>query len=179
LSIRENVDLGDRISAKKSTKKVLHEQIESIHGFVTVTKNIGREDEQVLCLNKHNLLTQVGRDDIHNGMYANASGGQSAFNYMAVTSSTVTPATNDTTLDAEITTGGLIRIQATTRTHTVSTNTTLIEQTFTATATFTAVQASGIFDAVTTGTMGHENTFTPANLEIDDTLTVSWTITAG
>ena len=31
-----------------------------IHGYVTVVKNAGKPDEETLCKNKHNLLTNAG-----------------------------------------------------------------------------------------------------------------------
>ena len=34
----------------------------AVKGFVTVIKNEGKKDEQVLCRNKPNLLTDTGRD---------------------------------------------------------------------------------------------------------------------
>lgn len=175
----EIIDTNDNVEATVSKKSTIHESVGGITGYVTVIKNKGRADEQVLCKDKKNLLTTVGRDDIHDGLYANAGSGQAPFNFMALSVDTHTPVVGDTILLGEIVSGGLERIQASTRTHTATQNTTLVEHQFTATAIHTAVQLSGLFDAISTGTLGHENTFTPASLQINDTLTVSWTITAG
>ncbi len=177
--IIEKVDIEERVSATKSTKRALVEDLGRVRGFVTVIKNKGRVDEQILSLNKENLLTEDGRDYIHEGIYTVTTGTARAFNFMALSSSTDTPATNHTAIDAEIATGGLTRVQATVLSHSDDTNVSTVEQTFTASATFSQVQLSGIFNAVSGVTLGHENTFTPADLEINDTLTVTWTITAG
>ncbi len=175
----EKINIEERVKAVKSTKRVLGEDLGKIRGFVTVIKNKGRVDEQVLALNKENLLTQDGRDHIHEGIYTVTTGTARAFNFMALSFSTDTPATNHTAIDAEIATGGLTRVQATNLSHVNDTNESEIEHVFTASATFSQVQLSGIFNAVSSVTLGHENTFTPADLEINDTLTVTWTITAG
>jgi len=179
MDITENVKMSEDVVAIRGSKSNLNEKVGGVRGFVTVIKNKGREDEQILCKNKENLLTDVGRDDIHNGMYTNAGSGQTAFNYMALSSEATAPTTSDTIISSEISSGGLERVQASTRSHIVGTNESTIEHQFTATTQHTDVRKSGIFDAISVGTLGHANTFTPASLEINDTLTVTWTITAG
>ena len=59
------------------------------------------------------------------------------------------------------------------------TNTTTLQNTFTASATFSAVQLSGLLNAASTGTLGHEATFTSVALVSGDTLQVTWTLTLG
>ena len=55
-----------------------------INGYVTVIKNPGKPNEEVLCRDIHNLLVDDGRDEIHQISYtegsATAGGG---FNYRA------------------------------------------------------------------------------------------------
>ena len=81
------------------------------------------------------------------------------------------------TLTGEITTGGLTRADADTTTHAVGTATTLVEHTYTATATHTNVQMGALFDANSAGTMGIIYLFTAATLVNNDTLKVSVTVT--
>lgn len=151
-----------------------------VHGFVTIIKNEGREDEQILCKNKHNVLTNDGRDEMHVALYTNnGAPAQNAYNYIALSTNAGGADPTHTTLAGEITTGGLQRAQASTLSHSTGSNTSTVAHTFTASATHTAVQLSGLFDAASVGTMGHENTFTPASLESADTLTVTWTLTLG
>lgn len=126
-----------------------------------------------------NLLTQDGRDVIHNNTYISTSISGSGFNKIALSSSTHTPLATDTVLDAEIVAGGLERVTASTRTHTDNTNESTLQNTFVATSAHTDVQLSGLFNAASGVTLGHENTFTPVTLQIDDELEVTWVIAAG
>lgn len=129
-----------------------------------------------------NLLTNDGRDEIHVDMYTTTSKSGSGFNYIGLSENASAPAATDTALTGEITTNGLARVQATTRSHTTGTNTSTIQHTFTASGAFTAVQKAALFDAAgppVAGVMGHENTFTSVALQINDQLQVTWTITAG
>lgn len=132
-----------------------------------------------LAYDKKNLLTNAGRDWMHAQVYTNTSAGTRGAGYLAVTTDTGSPAAGDTTLASEITTGGLARADAGTKTHTGGTNSTTIAHTFTASAIHTAVQKGALFNASSSGTMAHENTFTAASLEINDTLTVTATLNLG
>ena len=150
-----------------------------VRAYITVIKNEGRSDEQILCKQTPNQLQDDGRDDIHNAIYENqGAAAQLGFTHMAVsTDATGLPTSATTTLAGEIVSGGLERVDVDTTTHTTGTNTTLIEETYTASATHTAVQKGAIFDANAAGTMGHIYLFTSATLVSDDTLKVSLTVT--
>ena len=152
-----------------------------IKGWVTVIKNAGRPDEQVLCENKPNLLTNAGRDWMIAQVYTNTSAGTRGSGYIALTANSTSPAASDTSLASEITTGGLARADATTKSNTGGTNSTTIQHTFTASATHTNVQKSGLFNNTkdNSDTMSHENTFTAVTLQSSDTLQVTWTTTLG
>ena len=152
---------------------------EFIHGFVTVIKNKGRNDEKILCEHKHNLLTNAGRDYFHAQDYTNSSAGGIGVNYIALSENSSGAAAGHTAVAGEITTGGLQRVQASTRTHSSGTNTTTLQQTFTSSATFSAVQLSGLLNASSSGTLGHEATFSSVALVSGDTLQVTWTLTLG
>lgn len=159
------------------------EEHQVVHGFVTIVKNEGREDEQVLCKNVHNVLTTTGRDAMHVALYTNAgAAAQLAFKYIGLSTNTGGFSSTHTALAGEITSGGLSRAAATTQSHSGGSNQSTVAHTFTSSATHTAVQLSALFDLAgppVAGVMGHENTFTPASLESADTLTVTWTLTLG
>ena len=153
-----------------------------IHGYLsaTVTKAATGE-KKVLAKMKHNLLCNAGRDAFHALCYTNTSAGTRGFGFIASTESTITPAVGDTTLTGEISTNGLARADATTKTHTAASNSTLIEHTFTASGAFTDVKASATFVASSSGTMGHIANFSTGSgtLATNDTLKISWTLNLG
>ena len=150
-----------------------------INGYVTIIKNVGKPDEQILCKDQHNLLTTDGRDFFHAQVYTNTSAGTQGANYIALTTDSSGADAGDTTLPSEITTGGLARAIATTITHVNDSNTTTLVKTFTATATHTAVQMSGTFNAASGAILAHEAVFTSVTLVSSDTLQVTWTLTLG
>lgn len=76
-----------------------------INGYVTVIKNAGKPDEQVLCKDKHNLLTTDGRDFFHAQVYTNTSAGTRGANFIALTTDSSGADAGDTTLPSEITSG--------------------------------------------------------------------------
>ena len=150
-----------------------------INGYVTVIKNVGKSDEQVVCKDKHNLVTTAGRAFFHAQVYTNTSAGTRGANFIALTTDSSGADAGDTTLPSEITTGGLARAVADTITHNNDSYVTTLVKTFTASATHTAVQMSGTFNAASGATLAHEATFTAVTLVSSDTLQVTWTLTLG
>lgn len=130
-----------------------------------------------VCRDKPNLFTDAGQDFCSSQMFTNTSAGTRGAGFIALTENGTAPAVTDTTLTAEITTNGLARADAGTKTHTAGTDTTVIEHTFTASASFSTVQKSGLFNASSAGTMPCENTFTSTALATNDQIKVTWTIT--
>lgn len=117
------------------------------------------------------LMTNAGRDAIFSQVLG-TSAQPAAFNYIALTANGTTPSTSDTTLAAEIATGGggLIRKQATFA-HTNGTSTATLTATFTANGSDSlpvTVHKIGVFNASSSGTLG----FT-ANLNADATYNAS------
>ena len=162
-----------------SDKHRVMEESPLINGYVTVIKNAGRKDQVILCENKKNLLTNAGRDLFHAQCYTNTSAGTRGAGFIALTTDVGAASASDTTLASEISTGGLARADATTKSHTGGTNETTIQHTFTASATHTAVVKCGLFNASSGATLAHENTFTTVTLQSSDTLQVTWTLTLG
>ena len=148
-------------------------------GKLTVNGRRGFYTYETVTKDKPNLLTNGGRDFIHNQAYTNTSAGTRGSGFVAVTTDAAAAAATDTVLATEITTNGLARADADTKTHTTGTNVTTIEHTFTATGTHTAVVKSGLFNAASVGTMTHENVFDTVTLQTNDTLKVTWTLTLG
>lgn len=151
------------------------------HGYLTAVVHKQGQAPKQLALFNHNLLCNAGRDAFHNLVYVNAAAGTRGYGYIASTESTITPAVGDTTLTGEISTNGLARADATTKTHTPGSNSTLLEHTFTASGSFTDVKASATFVASSAGTMGHIANFSTGSgtLIANDTLKISWTLNLG
>lgn len=173
-SINGNATLNSNMTKVKGMEDGMN-----IHGYVTIIKNAGTDTEEIICKDKHNLLTNSGRDWMHTQVYTNTAAGDRGAGYIALTTDTATPAATDTTLTSEITTGGLERADATTKTHSSGTNSTTLQHTFTSSATHTAVIKAALFNAASSGTMAHINTFTSVTLQSADTLQVTWTLTLG
>ena len=181
MEIIENVSSDDSCSITHKQLRELIENSSEISGYVTIIKNRGRPDEKVIQKDKPNLLTESGRDFFHAQVYTNTSAGTKGGNGIALSDEATNPIASDTTLVGEITTGGLTRVQAATISHTVSTNITTIENEFTASAVFTDVHKSALFNQDTIGgQMTHASEFTAdVTLQIGDTLIVIWTLTLG
>ena len=129
-----------------------------------------------------NLLTNTGRDKIHQMLYLNETPIQRGFGCIGLTQTLLTPAATDTVLSGEITgTTGLARAEAGTKLHTTSTNTSTIEHTFTTTVAVNApgVRGAALFDQLSGGVMGHINTFATQILDAFDQIRITWLITAG
>ncbi len=152
-----------------------------VNGYVTITKNKGRKDEVIVQQDIKNLLTTGGRDFFHAQDYTNTSAGTKGGNAIALSLDATNPVAGDTTLVGEITADGLTRVQASTISHTVGTNVTTLEKTFTATAPFVNLHKSALFNQDTIGgQMTHSSEFTSdVTLAIGDTITVTWTLTLG
>ena len=179
MSCEEHISQNDG-AIIKATRKSMMKDNSIIKGFVTIIKNEGKENEQVLCRNKPNLLTDDGRDYAIAQFYTNTSAGGVGMNFIALTSDSSGADAGDSTLPSEITTNGLERALATTISHSTGTNSTTLNKVFTASGTHTAVQMSGTFNQLAVGgTIGHEAVFTSVTLASSDTLSVTWTLTLG
>lgn len=155
----------------------------AIDGYTTVqvrrwnkeTNSYGQWQD--IIRNKHNLFLDAGKDFLSAQMFTNTSAGTRGAGFIALTENGTAPAAGDTTLTSEITTNGLGRADATTKTHSAGSSTTVIEHTFTASGAFSTVQKSALFNASSSGTMVCENTFTSTALATNDQIKVTWTIT--
>ena len=133
----------------------------------------------------HNLVTDVGEDYIIAQIWTNNAAGGVGINFMALSSSLLTPAASDTTLSGEITSGtnaGLARVLSSTRTHTAGSNTATISNTFTSSGAVGApgIQSSALLNAITSGTMGHIQNLPTASgaMSTSDQISVAWLMTS-
>jgi hypothetical protein len=136
------------------------------------------------------LLTNVGRDLIHNASFMTGSQPAALTYYAICNPGTFTPAATDTTLNTEITTPtGLARhvcngsVDGVTEsfTHTAGGNTTIVVCGFknNGGSAVTGIKGYGNFNAAASGTLGTESAFTNVDLQINDILKLTVTLTLG
>ena len=177
----EIVSINDKLKTTINKLRKLQENNISVHGFVTIIVNKGRPNEKVIQRDVENLLTTSGRDFLHAQVYTNIITGTKGGNAIGLSSEATNPVAGDTILVGEITTDGLTRVQASTISHIVGTNLTTLEEIFTATAIFVAIHKAALFNQNTLGgQMTHAREFdADVNLQIGDTVTVTWLLTLG
>lgn len=125
----------------------------------------------------HNLITSAGKAGVASRL--NGSGAEAAFTYLAVGTGTNAAAAGDTTLQTELATSGLSRVNATaTRVTTSVTNDTAqLQTTFTVTGT-AAVTEAGILNAASTGTLLSRQVFSAVNVVNGDSLQLTYKVQA-
>lgn len=124
----------------------------------------------------HNLRTSLGSDWMHQQLFATTAAGAQA-NYLAVTTTVITPAAGNTTLTGELTGNGMARKQATVS-HTAGTNTTLLSASWTYDGGAGTITINGVavFTAASAGTMTHIAAVTsaPTATNNGDVLTMNY-----
>ena len=131
-----------------------------------------------------NTVPSVFVDKVHAYSLINTSNNSTnGFNYIGVTADTTqTLSPSITTLTGEITTNGLTRAQAPTKTHTTGTNSSVIEITFTLTGTQSDITRAALFDALTGGNIGPAAAFSngaTGSMNSGETVKVSITVNIG
>jgi len=127
----------------------------------------------VLILESKNLTTNAGLDAAKDRLF-NPSTTQTIARYIALSSSTHTPDTLDTTLDEEIVSGGLERAAGAYNVTGCDIGEAIIENTFTATATHENVRLMALFDASSSGDLYFEATIALVTLNNGDQLIAKW-----
>jgi len=131
----------------------------------------------------HNLITNAGIDWLACLILRGAGGAAPRCSTQDKFIAVGNPATcrgefiTDTTMSNEITTGNIDRKLATTLTHTNGTTTYQVGFTFLPNLSFTGICRSGLFTAVSSGTLVFENDFSSTNVINGDSLAVTWTVT--
>jgi hypothetical protein len=122
-----------------------------------------------------NLITNAGAAGVASRI--NGSGAEAAFTYIAIGTGAVAAAVGDTTLGAEITTGGGARANSTASrvTTDVTNDTARLVNTFNFTASF-AVTESGVLNAATVGTLLCRQVFSAINVANGDSLQITWDV---
>lgn len=123
----------------------------------------------------HNLIVSAGKAGIASRI--NGAGSEAAFTYLAVGTGTTAAAAGDTTLQTELATSGLSRVNATaTRvTTTVTNDTAQLQTTFTVTGT-QAVTEAGILNAASSGTLLSRQVFSAINVVNGDSLQLTYKV---
>lgn len=130
---------------------------------------------------KLNEITNAGRVQLHTFCYDTASR-TNGLNYIALSDNAGLPAPSDTFLTAELTGDGLNRAQGTVTLATGAGNQTTIAKMFTYLGATQSVRKTALFDTIgppPAGVMVHEIAFTARTLFLNDTLTVTFTISLG
>lgn len=149
---------------------------------VVVTKLNG--EERLVSDFEHNVFPSVCIDKIHKMAFVDTSAAERGFGAIALTADTgQTLNASVTALTGEITTNGLARVEAGTKTHTNGTNSTLVEHTFTLSGTQSDITRAALFNATSapvSGTIGPVAAFSngaTGQMVSGETVKVSITIT--
>jgi len=155
-------------------------------GLVTIIKNVGKDNEEVIVDHKPNLLTTEGKAWVHDQLYQLCSGQTGGAAYIALSNDSHTPVVADTraTFEAfEETTNGLARVacSVTNKSYAAGTSKSTLQHTFTCnTGAVSGIRLSALFNntkASGTSKLVHEASFTAVDLQVNDTLQVTWEIT--
>ena len=189
-ALLDNVGIGAQLEAKPLHRMNFNVKIK-IDATCTVIKNKGRSDERVICVKKHNVLRNGGRDHIHDLMFENAAtsaAGHRSINHIGLSTDATAPSATTAvgTTTGLITDSGLAAAEATTRSDSGYTSnfcTITLSKTFVATAAKDDIQKTYLMSRVpSTGTftswiVAHEVTFPDTDVGVGDSLTLTWTIT--
>lgn len=127
----------------------------------------------------HNLITNVGRIQLHKQGYDTSGLATNGTNYIALSNDALGETAASTTLSTEIAANGLTRAQGTVTLPTGVGNQTTVARTFTCATSNQSAQKAALFNALAAGTMNHVLAFTQRNLIVGDTLACTFTITLG
>lgn len=164
---------------------MVHGGPKDVHTYWTV-KVYGRDGKlkRTLAENVHNVFPSACVDEIHQNSFIRTTATGRGFGAIALTADTTqTINAAATALTGEITTNGLARVEAGTKTHTTGTSVSLVEHTFTLTGTQSDITRAALFNATTapvSGIMGPFAAFSngaTGSMVSGETVKVSITIT--
>ena len=126
---------------------------------------------------KPNLVTNAGKAGVASRI--NGAGSEAAFTYIATGTGTTAAAAGDTTLQTEIASSGLSRVNATASrvTTSVTNDTAQLQTTFSVSGT-KAVTESGILNASSSGVLLARQVFSAINVANGDSLQITWKVQA-
>jgi len=185
--ISENKSLDEQVGTELSKNSSMAEGYHYPVGYLTVIKNEGKPTEEIICKNVHNLLTTEGKAWVHDQLYQLCSGQTGGAAYIGLSNDgSYTPAVGDTraTWEAiEETANGLDReaCASVNKSYNAGSSKSTLYYLFTCTTSAVAgIRASALLNntrASGTSKLVHAATFTSVDLEVSDTLTVTWEIT--
>ena len=175
-------------------KKLLHTKVGAFIGYHAGISGFNRIDAKVIRANgnvenlspSYNARVDAGAALCASLISGTTLGGISSpltAKYIALSTSSLTPAKGDTTLSGETAVSGLARALGTAGTYTAPASldgaaSYVLSKTFTAgVAGPTVIQSAAIFDASSTGNMFVEaNLSSSASLVLNDQISLSWTV---
>jgi hypothetical protein len=184
--INENSSLNEQVGASVSKGTVSGDRFYPV-GLVTIIKNVGKDNEEVIVDHKPNLLTTEGKAWVHDQLYQLCSGQTGAAAYIGLSNDgSHNPAAADTrtTWEAiEETSNGLERIacNSSNNSYNAGSSKSTIQYTFTCSSgAVSGIRLSALLNntrASGTSKLVHEASFTAVDLQVNDTLQVTWEIT--
>ena len=182
----DSINTHEKVGTLTTRKTVAADRFYPV-GQVTIIKNVGKDNEEVIVDHKPNLLTTEGKAWVHDQLYQLCSGQTGAAAYIALSNDgSHTPAAGDTraTFEAiEETTNGLERVacNSSNNSYNAGASKSTIQYTFTCTSGAVAgIRLSALFNNTKvsgTSKLVHEASFTAVDLQVNDTLQVTWEIT--
>ena len=171
-----------KMKLKPSTLEEKADRIKEVHTYWTIVHTKLNGEKRLLADFEHNVFPAGCIDKIHKMAFVDIAAAEVGFNWIGFTADTTqTINSAQTSLTGEIAANGLTRAQATTRTHTNGSNTSLIEHIFTLTGTQADITRAALFNAGPTGgTMGPFAAFgngATGQMVAGETLKASITIT--
>lgn len=130
----------------------------------------------------HNVLTNVGRVQLHAQCYGSSDVLSNGFNWIGLSNDAAVPAATDSALASELIGSGLSRAQGSVVLPTGASNQTTVVNTFIFTGISQAVQKTALFTQAgppPAGVMNHEIAFTQRSLFVNDIITLTFTISLG
>lgn len=164
---KAGVGLDESIPLPRAKAEIIHRRPDGKGGWIELSREIS-----------HNVITNSGRDFLHQQGYQTSGLGSNGLNYIGLSNDTVTETATSTTLSNEIAANGLARAQGVVS-HTAGTNTTSIANTFTCATSSQSCQKAALFTAASNGTMCHVLGFTQRTLQVGDQIVITYTITLG
>ena len=187
--ITENTTRDEQLNTKLSKNSTIKES-QFGSGYLTVIKNAGKSNEEVICKDVHNVLTAEGTSWVHDQCYIDNSGQTGGARYIGLSNDgSFAPDRDDTRTSweaVEENSNGLVRANADSAVFNAGVSSTYIAtstivKTFTCdTGAVAGIRVSSLLNntrASGTSILVHSATFTSVDLEVDDTLQVTWVIT--
>ena len=193
----DSINTHEKVGTLTTRKTVAADRFYPV-GQVTIIKNVGKDNEEVIVDHKPNLLTTEGKAWVHDQLYQLCSGQTGAAGYIGLSNvaSSGTPSYNPNAADTratwigtgnsdanELNANGLARVacNASNNSYNAGASKSTIQYTFTCTtSSVSGIRCSALLNnsrASGTEKLVHVASFTAVDLQVNDTLQVTWEIT--